>query len=298
MELSKIRIRNFTVFKDMKAEFSKGVNVIIGENGTGKTHLLKLLFAYANNKEITLQDVFCNKGDEFQFNENSNDTSRNIEIDNIQMNCIYIPVADMLAHSKGFTSMYQEYNMPFDITYNNILVKAQLPNKRKDKYENLLNKLSGVFSGDVIYENDAFYIKKNTGEKINANMEADGFKKFAILYQLIKNGSLSENTALFWDEPESNINPKNIPVLIEILLELQRNGVQIFITTHDYIFAKYFEVKRDDSDQVMFHSLHKTDEGVQCESKIYFKELENNPIMDTFIQLYKDEIEKVISDES
>lgn len=293
MGITFIQIKNFTVFKDMYAEFSKGVNVIIGENGTGKTHLIKLLFSYINNKEIILQDVFCNKGDEFQFN-NSDDSIRSISIDKIEMNCIYIPVADMLAHSKGFTSMYQEYNMPFDVTYNNILVKAQLPNKRKDKYESLLNKLSGVFNGDVVYENDAFYIKKNSGEKINANMEADGFKKFAILYQLIKNGSLSENTALFWDEPESNINPKNIPVLIEILLELQRNGVQIFVTTHDYIFAKYFEVIRTENDLIMFHSLYKTENGVQCESKPFFKELENNPIMDTFIQLYKDEIGKVM----
>ncbi len=294
MSISYIGVKNFTVFVDMKVTFGEGINVIIGENATGKTHLLKLLYAYANNKEVILQDLFLNKCENLS-NDSYFDPDKNITINNDKMNCIYIPVADMLSHSKGFTSMYHEFDMPFDKTYNDILVKAQLPNKRKETYEALLVKLSNIFDGEVVYENDSFYIKKNTGEKVNANMEADGFKKFALLYQLIKNGSLSENAALLWDEPESNINPKNIPILVEILLELQRNGVQIFITTHDYIFSKYFEVKRSESDKIMYHSLYKTDSGVKCESKSIFNDLENNTIMDTFIQLYKDEIEKVMN---
>ena len=47
------------------------------------------------------------------------------------------------------------------------------------------------------------------------------------------NGSLTEGTILLWDEPEANINPKLIPVLTEIILELGRNGAQIFLATHD-----------------------------------------------------------------
>ncbi|GCD12736.1 AAA family ATPase [Clostridium tagluense] len=40
-----IYIKNFTVFKEEHLDFSKGINVIIGENGTGKTHLLKCIYA-------------------------------------------------------------------------------------------------------------------------------------------------------------------------------------------------------------------------------------------------------------
>jgi len=40
--LNILHIRQFTVFQDALFEFSPGLNVIIGDNGTGKTHLLKL----------------------------------------------------------------------------------------------------------------------------------------------------------------------------------------------------------------------------------------------------------------
>jgi ABC-type multidrug transport system ATPase subunit len=51
---------------------------------------------------------------------------------------------------------------------------------------------------------------------------------------LIQNGTLLNGSVLFWDEPETNLNPKLFGPLIEILLQLQHSGVQIFISTHDY----------------------------------------------------------------
>lgn len=41
--INNIKISNFTVFKNVEINFSKGLNVFIGRNGTGKTHLLKLI---------------------------------------------------------------------------------------------------------------------------------------------------------------------------------------------------------------------------------------------------------------
>ncbi len=38
-------IKNFTVFSEIQLDFGKNLNVFIGENGTGKTHLLKLLYS-------------------------------------------------------------------------------------------------------------------------------------------------------------------------------------------------------------------------------------------------------------
>ena len=40
--LKQLQLTNFTQFKQAHFEFSKGLNLIIGENGLGKTHLLKL----------------------------------------------------------------------------------------------------------------------------------------------------------------------------------------------------------------------------------------------------------------
>ena len=39
--LTKIHLENFTAFKNLDVEFSPGINVFIGANGTGKTHIMK-----------------------------------------------------------------------------------------------------------------------------------------------------------------------------------------------------------------------------------------------------------------
>src|SRR5690554_3520152 len=45
MSISMFALENFTVFEQARFELSPGVNVLIGENGTGKTHVLKALYA-------------------------------------------------------------------------------------------------------------------------------------------------------------------------------------------------------------------------------------------------------------
>ena len=43
--LHTLHIKNFTVFSDAQFQFSPGLNVIIGDNGTGKSHLLYLAYS-------------------------------------------------------------------------------------------------------------------------------------------------------------------------------------------------------------------------------------------------------------
>ena len=96
---------------------------------------------------------------------------------------------------------------------------------------------------------------------------------------------------LFWDEPEANINPKYIPVLAELLIMLESEGVQIFVSTHDYFLSKYIEIKRTKEIAIQYISLYKDDENkIQCETSDEFELLEHNTIMDTFRQLYREEI--------
>lgn len=45
--LKNLRIRNFTVFAEADFEFRHGLNVIVGTNGTGKSHVLKLGYVVA-----------------------------------------------------------------------------------------------------------------------------------------------------------------------------------------------------------------------------------------------------------
>ena len=52
MKIRSIRSREFSVFPELDLEFSSGINVLIGSNGTGKSHLLKLLYASWKTAEM------------------------------------------------------------------------------------------------------------------------------------------------------------------------------------------------------------------------------------------------------
>ena len=43
--LKSLHLKNFTVFSDSRFTFGKNLNVIVGENGAGKSHILKAAYA-------------------------------------------------------------------------------------------------------------------------------------------------------------------------------------------------------------------------------------------------------------
>lgn len=49
--LERLRLENFTAFAEADLSFVPGINVIVGDNATGKTHLLKALYAFSATAE-------------------------------------------------------------------------------------------------------------------------------------------------------------------------------------------------------------------------------------------------------
>ena len=201
---------------------------------------------------------------------------------------VYIPVKDMLTHAKGLLAMAEKYrDFPFDKTLTDIIRRANQWSVKEPPAlaKAILPQLEQMMDGQVVIEEDTFYIRKNDGRLVNFTVEAEGLKKIGLLWQLLMTENITENSLLLWDEPEANLNPAFLPQLVECLLELSRHGVQIFVSTHNYIFAKYFDVRREATDHIAYHSLYVQKNGVACESKEHFAELQHNAIMQVFNQL-------------
>ena len=45
--LTRLVLKNFTVFSEVDFRFAPGLNVIVGENGAGKSHILKVAYSVA-----------------------------------------------------------------------------------------------------------------------------------------------------------------------------------------------------------------------------------------------------------
>jgi hypothetical protein len=85
-----------------------------------------------------------------------------------------------------------------------------------------------------------------------------------LLWHLVKNGILEKGAVLSGNEPETNINPKYIPILAEMLLELQ-----IFISTHDSVLAKYLEINQKLEHKLPYHAFYVENQEICFEAGLF-----------------------------
>lgn len=317
MAIETVHLENFSLFSDFTLKAVPGINVIIGENGTGKTHILKAIYATCDMSQTgdtgNFSDFFPLKnGNELIGKKKETHPSLYIYANTSKTNltesllyyssqtkyftyefsfpdspihAVYIPVKDMLTHSKGLLEMAEKYRgFPFDKTLRDIVrIAKRLPLKQPPELaQTILPKLEAMINGTVDYEDDEFFVRKHDGRKVYFSIEAEGFKKIGLLWQLLMNESITPGSVLLWDEPDANLNPKFLPTLVNCLLELSRHGVQIFLGTHSYLLAKYFDVKRQNDDVLKFHSLYQKKNDIACETGDTFVDLKHNAIMEAF----------------
>ena len=131
---------------------------------------------------------------------------------------------------------------------------------------------------------------------------AEGFRKLGVLQLLLSNGVLSPGGGgtLLWDEPESNVNPALMRLIVQAVLELSRNGQQIILATHDYVLLKWLDLLTDSEkeDHVRYFTLTTPDEanGVTVQTSDSYASIGKHAIADTFTDLYEGEIARALGD--
>ena len=156
--------------------------------------------------------------------------------------------------------------------------------------------IEGICGGRFIFYGGGKVTFKTENAEYSANSIAEGFRKAGILSRLLETGAIQPGVSgpLFWDEPESNLNPKLMKLLVQILLELSRNGQQIILATHDYVLLKWFDLLMDEGkdDQVRFHVLTETDSGVSVDITDSYQSIPEHAISNTFSELYNEDIKR------
>lgn len=140
----------------------------------------------------------------------------------------------------------------------------------------------------------------NGAQAFPTGMTAEGYRKIGVLHRLLCNGSISpgKTGALLWDEPESNLNPKLMKKLVQVLLELSRNGQQIILATHDYVLLKWLDLLMDrgKEDHIRFHAMYQ-DPAAQkmcVESADSYALISKTAISDTFAELFDQDMARAL----
>ena len=356
MKIKNLHLEQFMLFNAIDIDWSSNINIISGNNNTGKTALLKIM--YASSKAF--HDVYNGKGEPtkekcietlvgkidgiFRPDDNivgrlvkrkqgsnrsevkmlfDNNDSIEYGFGNRQVNrvdllktpnfdfkrieSIYIPPKEIISAMENFESLYSEYHIALEEMYYDLSRLLNRPLKKgpnTNEQNAVLGNFESILNGTVLFRNKKFYLYVKDMGLFEMGLVSEGFRKISTIMYLIQNGSLNKNSILFWDEPETNLNPKMIDPIVRALIELAKMGVQIFITTHDYFVQQGFNMAASYPQPKQkpliynFISLYKEDENevIQYECAKTLNELIHNPVLQEFDDLYNKEQEILNAD--
>lgn len=234
------------------------------------------------------------RGDEFKhFGETKGETSHAKIAESI-----FLPPQEMISWQEHFIGNNYNRDSGFDKTWFDLAFALDRGLSKGSAFEEakaLFSQLEEAISAKIFKKEDEkkFYFRfHNNGQtEQEASVVAQGINKIGQLIYLIMNGSLTKDTILFWDEPETNLNPKYILVVSKFLQTLAKAGCQIFVATHDYLLlselsmAKQFQDVQGDVPDMKFFSLIKGENGTEIEEGGLISEIQNNPILDEYARL-------------
>lgn len=229
---------------DISFEFAQ-INIIIGESGTGKTELLKHIHAVVNSPvSLGYADIF--------FGGN---------IKNKQVSSTAYPFGRFLSVS-GLAARYDVELLKTLIEQTNEKTKSTKRTQKsqktsvvRDLIEMIEESICGTF---VLDEQHNIVFKRlhlpdsNIEEVLTSLHEITSAQQAFIdllislkFYEINHNVSdVIKNTIMLFDLPETDLHPKQIRLMANVLFELVNRDVikQLFVTTHSLFLMREFEL--------------------------------------------------------
>lgn len=338
---NRLTLENLAAFQRLEWHQHQRLNLLIGDNDTGKTYLLKILYCivrgieeYQRTDQVpprAWQEVLSNKllwtfqppawklsqlifkgqsrlqvtaGVDTETLHLALEEQTDTEIAEVseltgqfaEINALFIPPKEVLTAFAAIAATREQLEIAgFDDTYFDLLKALRLPLTKGKIQENLqavLNTLNNLMVGGQIRLDQHHFVFERSNQQYSMSQTAEGIKKIGIFDTLIRNRKLKTGSILFIDEPEVNLHPKAIVVLVDMLFQMAQAGIQIYIATHSYFVLKRFELlARLHNEPISLCSLSRTaGAGVTAEFYDLREGMPPNSIIDVSIELYEQEV--------
>lgn len=320
--LKTLSIRDFTAFSEAELQFSPGLNVVVSENGLGKTHLLKLAYSVLavsaeegrrksgieptkallqariaeklvnvmrpeslgrlarrrqglSRAQVGLEFNEPRLNTRFSFATQSKSEVRLETVPKAWLDKapVFLPTRELLTIFPGFVSVYDSHYLEFEETWRDTCLLLGVPalkGPREKTIAGLVAPLEEAMGGRVVLDrNGRFYLQLPGTGNMEMHLVAEGLRKVAMLARLIATGSLLGQGYLFWDEPETNLNPRLIRRVARAIMSVAKEGVQVFVASHSLFLLRELEMLKTDSEfsdvPQRFFALSQTVNGVAVE---------------------------------
>ncbi|KLI20590.1 AAA family ATPase [Brachyspira hyodysenteriae] len=219
---------------------------------------LKKLYLFDNDKIDFMSSISNSKNEIINSNDNINNY-------NYDYKPLFIPAKEILSIMNAIIYLKnQNIESGFDDSYTDIIYEI-LARKNIDEKEllNVFKNKYDFYNGNIRIDKNTNAVNyyKNDGNIYNINVTAEGIKKLGIFEVLHNTGNLTKKSILFIDEPENSLHPKMVRELMRFLVDISKEGVQIFMASHNsfvlnqlsniaikdnYPINVYFFIKEDD----------------------------------------------------
>lgn len=325
-------IQNLANLHEVKLKNLAPINVIIGENDSGKTMILKALYVLSKSveefgrgndnrsiKEIVADKLYwtfqCDQLGDLVSKDQDNHLKLEAEIDDQHMmlsfsksakntvstvtehvyhreeNSIFFPAKEVLSLFnviKKSRAIDKEFG--FDDTYYDLVLALEKSTQQGKNFRNFTKSkklLEKLINGNIEYKDGKWLFKKGK-MKISIYSTAEGIKKISILDRLLTNRYITPGSIIYIDEPESALHPKAIVEFLDILSLLSKNNIQIFMATHSFfVLKKLLLIARKENMSIPVFSIVKD----KVEYSNLNEGMPDNPIVDTSIELYEEELD-------
>ena len=139
---------------------------------------------------------------------------------------------------KGFLSQVPKYFYDLDQ-----LLEAKISGDLSNEFSTILNKIESCINGSLNISNGeiSFVDKDRIDVEIPLNMVSSGISNLGLIGLLIKQNVLSKGSYLFIDEPEVNLHTAWQHDMLDVLVDLSKQGVMVVIATHSLDMIYRFE---------------------------------------------------------
>ena len=273
-----LQLRNIGMIEEADIKLD-GLTVIAGENDTGKSTVGKALFALLKARLFVLNSkleynafnsqyfkkliwLFDKISKKELLHSNTSIKLDDIAVDFLQksarrgdkkfLDAIFIETPFIFNLYETLSAISNANSiLDFEIPYNylwwdlylKLSHKAKTPSSIdfSSQIEFIENIVGGKFEKfNEPTKNRWFFVReKRAYEMVNVAM---GIKQFAILYSIIKNGYMSSDRVIIFDEPEVHLHPKWQLKFAELIVQLVEKGVKILVNSHSPYMIEALEL--------------------------------------------------------
>ena len=219
------------------------------------------------------------------------------ELGSRNSNSVFIPAKEVLSMIGVIKESRSQQKFGFDDpTYDLVRAIEREPSRGKPPFGRAREELEALVNGRLKEDSQSGWVFERGRSKYPVAITAEGIKKVAIIDRLIVNRTLTNDSILFIDEPESFLHPNAALKLLEILGHLVNSGVQVVMATHSYFVLKKLMVMARRMDMsIPLLSLPTPGAGAPMMADLR-DGMPENAITDASIGLYEEELDMELGD--